>query len=351
MDRSLIKKTLYGALILLGLWLGITYLLPVALPFLLGFLLALTAEPLVRLAIAGLKLRRSWAAGLGVTVTLALLVAVALLLGSAAVREISLLTGQLPDVRDAAQRGIDQLHGWLDAAIAQTPDSVRGLLQQTVNTSLKDGSVLMHQVTDRLPGALTGVLSWIPRGAVSVFTGILSAFMISARLPRLQASLHSRLPKSWHETYLPALRQLRHGLWGWLKAQLKLMLITFAVVGLGLTVLGVDRGILWGGLIALVDAVPVLGTGTALIPWAVISFLQDRVVFGIGLLAVYFVAVTLRTVLEPRLIGRHLGLDPLLTLIAFYAGYKLFGFAGMLLSPVLAAALATVLKKDGAVAK
>lgn len=348
MDRSFVKKTLYAALVLLGLWLGVTYLLPVALPFLLGLLLALAAEPFVRLA--GLKLRRSWAAGLGVTVTLVLLVGVTVLLGSAAVREISLLTGQLPDVRAAAQKGMEQLQLWLDTAVQRSPESIRGLLQQTVNTSFKDGTVLMNQVTDKLPGALTGVLGWIPKGTLSVFTGILSAFMISARLPRLKAALQNRLPASWHETYLPALRHLRHGLWGWLKAQLKLMVITFAVVGLGLSVLGVDRGILWGGLIAVVDAVPVLGTGTALIPWAVISFLQDKVVFGIGLLAVYFIAVTLRTVLEPRLVGRHLGLDPLLTLVAFYAGYKLFGFVGMLLSPVLAAALATVLKKDGRIA-
>ena len=350
MDRTFIKKTLYAALILLGLWLGITYLLPVALPFLLGLLLALAAEPFVRLANQGLKLRRSWAAGLGVVLTLALVVGVTVLLGTAAVREISLLTGHLPDVRQAAQLGMDHLHNVLDWAVEKTPDSVRGLLEQSVNRTFKDGTVLVEQVTGKLPGALTGVISWIPKGTLSVFTAILSAFMISARLPKLKQALHSRLPQSWHETYLPALRQLRHGLWGWLKAQLKLMLLTFAVVGPGLAVLGVDRGILWGAVIAVVDAVPVLGTGTVLIPWAVISFLQDRVAFGVGLLAVYFVALTLRSVMEPRLIGRQLGLDPLVTLITFYAGYQLFGFVGMILSPVLAAAVATVLKKDGRIA-
>ena len=203
----------------------------------------------------------------------------------------------------------------------------------------------MEQVTQRLPGALTGVLSWLPKGTLTLFTGLLSAFMISARLPRLRKKVQSWLPSSWEEKYLPALRQLRHGLWGWLKAQLKLMLITWGIVGLGLMLLRVDYGFLWSGLIALVDAVPILGTGTVMVPWALISFLQGKFVFGIGLLGIYAVALTVRTAVEPRLVGRHLGLDPLVTLVAFYAGFTLWGFVGMLLAPVLAAAVGTVINQ------
>ena len=343
-DRALLKRALYVAGGLLGIWLAIRDLLPVVLPFLLGGLLALAAEPLVRLA--DQKLPRSFSAVVGVLGMLVLLAGTVVLLGSFLFKELTVLTHQLPDVQSAAKQGIEQIHGWLDQAVNSAPESVRGLLCQTVDSSLKDSTAIMEQVTGKIPGAVTGVLGGIPKGALTVFTGILSAFLISARLPKIKERLRRKLPESWHEKYLPALIHIRVGLWGWLKAQLKLMLITWGIVGLGLLVLGVDYGILWAGLIALVDAVPVLGTGTILIPWALISFFRGRGVFGIGLVGIYVIALITRTVLEPRMVGRQLGLDPLVTLIAFYAGYTLWGFWGMLLAPVLAAATATALKKN-----
>lgn len=343
MDRVFLKKVFYVILVVLGLWLGVRYLLPVGLPFLLGALLALAAEPLVSLA--SKKMKRSWAAGLGVSVTLVLLVCVVGLVGALAVKEVTLVTDRLPDVQKAARQGLTQVQQWLQTAAQKAPQSVRGLLQQTVDSSFADGTALMEQVTERIPGAVTGVLTWIPKGTLTLFTGLLSAFMISARLPKFREKLTQQLPESWKVKYLPALRQIRHGLWGWLKAQLKLMLVTWAIVGLGLMLLRVDYGLLWAALIALVDAVPVLGTGTVMVPWALISFFQGEFVFGAGLLGIYGVALTVRTVLEPRLIGRQLGLDPLVTLIAFYAGFTLWGVAGMLLAPILAAAVGTVIKQ------
>ena len=94
---------------------------------------------------------------------------------------------------------------------------------------------------------------------------------------------------------------------------------------------------LWGFLIALVDAVPLLGTGIIMLPWAAVCFLQQAPVRGIGLVAIYAAAVTTRSILEPRLIGRQMGLDPLVTLLALYLGFRLWGVMGMLLAPMAAA--------------
>ena len=345
MDRMKINKIFYLALLLVAVWISMTYLLPLVFPFILGLLLALTAEPLVQLVNGKLRLNRSFSAGLGVLVTLALFTGLTLLLGSAAVREITLLTNKLPDMQNTAQQGLGQLHRLLDTAAEKAPDSLRGLLQQTVDSSFADGTALMERVADQIPGALTGLLSIIPNGTLTVFTGIISAFMISARLPRLKTKLDAWMPESWQETWLPGLKKLRQGIWQWAKAQGKLALITWAVIGIGLILLKIPYGILWGGIIALMDALPVLGTGLVMVPWAVICFLQGKTAVGIGLLGIYAVAAILRSTLEPRLVGKHLGLDPLLTLVCFYVCYKLFGVAGMLLSPFLAVIFSSVLKK------
>ena len=98
--------------------------------------------------------------------------------------------------------------------------------------------------------------------------------------------------------------------------------------------LGIPYAPLWSGFIAIVDAVPLLGTGTVLIPWSVVSLLQHRQLQAIGLLILYGITFLTRTALEPRLVGRQLGLDPLLTLAALYVGFLFWGIGGMLLAPL-----------------
>ena len=88
-------------------------------------------------------------------------------------------------------------------------------------------------------------------------------------------------------------------------------------------------------MISLIDALPVLGVGTVLIPWSLISILGGRGAFGACLIVLYGVISLARSVLEPRLVGAQLGLDPLATLIAVYLGYCIFGLAGMVLAPIL----------------
>ena len=89
---------------------------------------------------------------------------------------------------------------------------------------------------------------------------------------------------------------------------------------------------------ALVDAVPMLGTGIVLIPWSLISFLQQDIPRAIGMLGIFISATLVRSVLEPRLVGKQLGLDPLATLIALYLGYRLLGLPGLIAAPLLAVA-------------
>ena len=130
--------------------------------------------------------------------------------------------------------------------------------------------------------------------------------------------------------------RLKNALGGWIKAQLKLMGITFLILTAGLLLLGVEFSILFAGLISLIDALPVFGVGTVLIPWAVISFLRQDTYRAVGLLILYGAAALTRTSLEPRLIGKQIGLNPLITLLAMYAGYRLCGIVGMILFPVRA---------------
>ncbi len=324
--------------------LAVKYILPVATPFLLGLALALGAEPLVKLLHLRLGLRRGAASAVGVTLTLVFLLGALWLLCAAAVRELVRLTRELPDIQQTAKQGITQLEALLTDLAQQAPSGVRPLLTHTVTESFQNSSQLMDQAVSKIPSLAAGILGWIPKGALTLFTALLSGFLISGRLPRLRVWAGQHLPPAWKQRYLPALAQTRKALGGWLKAQGKLCLVTWGILSISFFLLKISYAPLWAALIALVDAVPILGTGTVVLPWAAVCLLQGNSLRAIGLLCTYGAALLTRTVLEPRLVGKQLGLDPLVTLIAFYTGFTLWGFWGMLLAPVAAAALSALLK-------
>ncbi len=335
MQSRLWKKALYLGFAAIAAWLGVRYVLPVSLPFLLGALVALAAEPVVRFGMNRCHLPRGAATGIGVALTLVMTAALVSLGAAALVRELGHLAGTIPNLEE----GAEVLEDWLISVADKTPEGVRPMAQRTVLELFDGGSAVFQQVTDRIPGAVSGIVSGVGSSLLGIGTGIVSSFLISARLPQIREFITSHLPQSWFETWLPALRRCKGGLFGWAKAQGKLFLLVWGIVGLGLTLLRIPYGLFWAALIAMVDAVPMLGTGLVLGPWAAVRFLRGDTVQGIGLLCVYGGAALTRTVLEPRLVGRQLGLDPLVTLLALYVGFRIWGVAGLLLAPVLATAI------------
>lgn len=320
------------------LWLGVKYLLPLLLPFLIGGGIALAAEPAVSFGQRKLGLPRGLSAGIGVSVTFMILLGLLSVAGMFLVRELGSIAGAMPDLEQSARQGMVLLQDWLVSITEKTPEGVRPALTRSVLNFFSDGTALVEQVTQRIPAAVSSVISWVPDGALGIGAGVLSSFLISARLPKIRGAITQRLPRSWNEKYLPALRRIRKALGGWFKAQGKLALVTYAIVGIGFLFLRIPYGLAWAALVALVDAVPMLGTGTALIPFAVVSLLQGEHLRAIGLFCIFAAAMLTRTALEPRLVGRQLGLDPLLTLLCLYLGYRFWGILGMILAPILATA-------------
>lgn len=341
MEPNLWKKAVFLLILAAAALLGIRYVLPVLLPFVLGGLLALAAEPAVRFGVRRLKLKRPLATALGVTLTLSVCVLAVWLVAAAAVRELGQLAKDVPDL----EAGTAQLRQWLTLTAEKAPRPIRTGAQQLVVSLFENSTPLLQQVSHKLPSLLGGFVSRIGSSALAIGTGLLAAFLISARLPTLRSRITRLLPEQWRSKYLPALRRLRSSLWGWLKAQLTLSSVTWGIVTLGFWILRIPRFPLWAALVALVDAIPILGTGTVLVPWALIAFFRSDTLLGVGLLCIYGAAAVTRTVLEPKLVGKQLGLDPLTTLLALYTGFRLWGFGGLLLTPILASAAKSLLQQ------
>ena len=108
------------------------------------------------------------------------------------------------------------------------------------------------------------------------------------------------------------------------------MLLTFFELTIGLHILGIENALVIAFLIAIFDVLPVLGTGGIMLPWILISFLNNQVKTGVGLLILYLVITVIRNIIEPKIVGKQIGLHPLLMLMCMYLGARLFGFLGML---------------------
>ena len=339
-----IRKAFSLLFFLLAVWLGIQFLLPLLFPFLLGGALALAAEPMVAFLCRSLRLRRGAAAGIGVTAAFCLIVLLLMLLCALIVRELGVLVSILPSLEQAAAGGIAALSGWAMELVARLPGGLRDLLSPGVTEFFSGSSQLLSQAFRYVVGLTGGVLSQVPDGALVLGTAIISSYMLSAKLPKLRDWIREKVSRERIRKYLESLHRVKAVLGGWLKAQVKLMGLTWVILTLALVLLRIPYAPLWATAVALVDAFPILGTGTVLLPWALVCFLQEDTVRAVGLLGTYAVISLTRSVMEPRLLGSHLGLDPLLTLAALYAGYRLWGFGGMILAPVLAVALVQLLR-------
>lgn len=320
----------------LTVWLAARFLLPLFAPFLVGLLLALAAEPMAAFLTRRLHLPRPAAAGIAVTAAFAFLTMAVLLLCAFLVRELSLLSGILPDLEATARTGILRTQSWLLSLAQKAPQGIRPLLRDNISALFSDGSTLISKIIGYLLNLAGNLLSHIPDSALGLGTSVLSGYMICSKLPRIRRFLLRRIPRQRLRAIADAGKRLRRTLGAWLLAQGKLMGLTFTIVLLGLVLLRIPFALLWALGVCLVDAFPILGTGTILVPWSLLLFLRDDTPRALGILGIYVTVTISRSILEPKLLGRHLGLDPLATLMALYAGYRLWGIGGMLLAPLLA---------------
>jgi len=205
----------------------------------------------------------------------------------------------------------------------------------------------LTRLSARIPEWIAAVIRAIPGTAIFFVTFLLSAFYFCADLSGITHSLLSLFPARGQERLHRGGDRLRELGGNYLRAYFLLFLMTFVELLLGFTFLRLPYIVLPALLIALVDILPVFGVGMVLVPWGVIELLRGNGGRGGGLLALCAVVLLIRQLLEPRIVGKSIGLHPLATLFAAYAGLQLFGLFGMLIGPAVALLVKGWLKPQG----
>ena len=204
----------------------------------------------------------------------------------------------------------------------------------------------VSSLTATLPGAAVSLVREIPSVLLFIIVLLIAAYYFSSDGGELWGGIRSILPDKWQKRLPILARKLKKSLAGYVKAYFLLMLLTFFEMLLGLTALGVEYAFLMAIIISVVDVLPILGTGTVLVPWAVFSFLTSNTPLGVGLLVLYGVTLVIRQFAEPKIVGGAIGVHPLATLASVYLGLKFLGFAGIFAGPILALVLREVFAGD-----
>ena len=185
------KTTAYSLFVFLAFWLGIRFLLPLLLPFLVGTALALTAEPLVRFLCRRLRFPRPLGAGISVTLAFVSIASLGLMVCAFLVRELGILAGILPDLADTARSGIQLLRDRLMELSRSTPQGIRPLLEQNVTTFFSGGTAVLNRGLQYMLGLAGNLLKYLPDSALGLGTALISGFMISAKYASFSALVSS----------------------------------------------------------------------------------------------------------------------------------------------------------------
>lgn len=365
--RSVIINLVYAGIILGLLYLFFKYAFWLLLPFIAAFFVAAVLQRPANFLARKTPLKKGLASVILVILVAAILTAILILTGARiaaeaqglvrwigaqiatlpqlleTVREKMLsLTERLPEgLKISAREGIDRLfqsaNGSAQAAAEEaTEEAASGSLLLGVFSKLNLSSVLQKPVS-----GVWNTAKQIPSIMVGVLISIIAACFMTSGYDGIVTFIKNQVPAEKRRTLSTVKELFFSSILKMLKSYLLIICITFAEMFVGLTVLrliGVYKGEYVATVaivVALIDIFPVLGTGTVLIPWAIISFITGNIGLGIGLIVLYAVITVIRQIIEPKLVAANLGLPPIVTIMCMYIGLQLFSVIGIFIMPLL----------------
>lgn len=350
-----VVRYLFGILLIAaGVYLFFQYLFGALLPFLIAYLIALCLQPLARALEKRAGISRKFTVLFAVFLIVALLVFLCVLLVKRITGELGALANSIGDFLTRMREDpayADEIAARISEKIpfVNARPAVEGFLSDLDNR-LTD---LLGMLAERLSGSvlpfLAGLAAFLPNALLSVLVVLLSAYYLAIDFRKFHAALLSLFPAPVAEK-LKSLKRITAEVGGsFFRAYGLIMLVTFSELFSALLLLGYRYAFLIALATAVIDILPVLGTGTVLLPWAGFLLLAGDTMGGIELLVVYAVMTVVRQVIEPRIVGKYIGLPPLAALASMYLGLQLLGFWGLFLFPVAALLLFRLLSaKDGA---
>lgn len=329
------NRVLRCGLLLGAVYLFARFLFVPLLPFLIAMAMAVLLEPWVQ----RLRRRLGWQRGFtAVVITTAVLITVlsaSWWLLAKLVQEAVGCLEYLPQALGRLPHLVDSLEERYAGLYAACPTQVRQWLDTVLKHLSQQGLTLVKDLSTNALSWASGIFGQLPAIFLFLATTMLAIYFTALSYPEIVVFIRRQMPHRWHNTLTRVTVTLRSTCWKWLKAEALLCLLTFCMLLAGFWYLKIEYVLLTALLIAIVDALPVLGAGTILVPWGTYQLVLGSVPQGVALLALYAIIMLVRSLMEPRIMAAQAGLPPLTALLAMYLGFTLLGVGGMFLLPIL----------------
>lgn len=342
-----IVNVIFYVLIIGLLVVGGRYLLPVLTPFIVGLIVTMILNPLVRLVGRHKpKLKKPFAIFLCAVfyIVLAYLLVnfgwqLAQKVGDLIARVPALFETQIAPVLWMLYDRIQELATEVDPSLATEINAI-------FNEAMQNMRVYVTEYSMRGVGLLTNTLTALPGLFISVLITVISTFFMIADFDFLVAQGFKLIPASRRQAVQTTVVYAKNILVKYIKSYSLIFSITFIELAAGFSIMHIPNAILIGICVAVFDILPILGTGGILIPWAIIVAILGNGALAFGLLFLYVFIVVVRNIIEPRIVGKQIGLHPLVTLVGMFIGLKLFGIIGLFGIPIALSILVNLDRND-----
>ncbi len=301
-------------------------------PFVVGWVISMVANPLVHFLDKKLKIVRKHASIMVIIAVLAAVIGLGYLGISRIVVEAVNLVESLPERYEGLQEEFAEIEENLQVFYSRLPQNI----QENI-TGVADGlsdyvGVVVQKIGEPTFDAAGNFVKNVPGALIAIIISILSSYFFIADRERILEGLRAHMPRGVWDRVSGVWNDLKRAVGGYFKAQFKIMAVIYVILVIGLLVLRTDYVLLAALLIAFLDMLPFFGTGTVLGPWAVIKLLSGDYRTAAGLVILYAVTQVVRQVIQPKIVGDSIGMSPLTTLFFMYIGYKVSSILGMIIA-------------------
>lgn len=301
-------------------------------PFIIGWIISLIASPLVRFLEEKLKIRRKAVSAFVIVAVLAAVILLVYGVGVKLVRETVGFINELPVMWENIQAEFIQIGSNLEGLFRRLPMDAQ---EQLMNFWSGIGNWFSEFIGNVGTPTFTAVGNFakrLPDVFMAVIMTLLSSYFFVADKSYLSDFVKKYVPETIYYRCDLIQRSFRNAVGGYFKAQLKIEVWIYILIFIGLLILNINYAFLIAFGIALIDLLPVFGAGTIMIPWAVIEILSGEYKRAIGLLIIWCVGQIVRQLIQPKIVGDSIGIDPIPTLFLLYIGYHAAGVMGMILA-------------------
>ena len=299
-------------------------------PFVIGWVISLMANPLVKFLEKKIKMKRKAGSAMVIIAVIAILVLILYAVISKLVSESIGLINDLPNIYKSFEGDLDQIAENLNLLLTKLPPDIRDAFTNigtTVSTFL--GGLIENMGTPTVE-AVGSFAKNLPSALIGIIMGILSAYFFIAEKEEISFFLKEHLPKGIQEKWHIFYASLKQAVGGYFLAQLKIEIWIYIMLVIGFMILDIEYGMLIALGIAIFDFFPIFGMGAVMIPWALIKLLSSDYIVAVGFLIMYGAGLLGRQLLQPKIVGDSIGIAPMPTLFLLFLGFKFGGVAGMI---------------------